>query len=91
VAEANPGEVEAANRQLENNLQETELIPLPVGLLKHPRCPSILLTMTAELNHRLADWKAGLEQAVQSRPMPAKEAQQEAAELTLEGFLDRIT
>jgi hypothetical protein len=90
VAEANPEELADANRRLKQNLQEEELLNLPLGLLNKPRTPSILLTQPAALNYKLADWKEGLEQAIKSPSMPEKEAREEAENLSLESFLGRI-
>jgi hypothetical protein len=90
VAEASPEELADANRRLELNLQEEELLNLPPGLLKKPRTPNILLVQPAALNYKLADWKEGLAEAVNLPPMPEKEAREEAESLTLESFLGRI-
>lgn len=90
VAEASPEELDHAALKLQNGLTEAEQVALPLKMFRDRRTPNILLHQPAELNSLLGDWKAGLEAAVRSRPMPAKEAQQEAAELTLESFLGRI-
>lgn len=90
VAEAGPDEVEEANRRLEQNLQEEELLNLPPGLLNKPRTPNILLVQPAVLGCKLADWKEGLEEAVNLPPMPEQEAREEAENLSLESFLGRI-
>lgn len=90
VAEASPDEVEDANRRLNANLQEEELLNLPPGLLKKPRTPNILLVQPAALGYRLADWKEGLAEAVNLPPMPEQEAREEAENLSLESFLGRI-
>ena len=90
VAEANPEELEDANRRLELNLQSEELLNLPSDLLKNRRTANILLVQPAALNYKLADWKEGLAEAVNLPPMPEQAAREETENLSLESFLGRI-
>lgn len=90
VAEANEGEIQDANRRLELNLQQEELVNLPGDLLDDPKTPNVLLVMPAALNYPLADWKAGMEDAIKLPPMPEIEAREEAENLSLESFIGRI-
>ena len=90
VSEASPEEVKEANRRLELNLQQEELLNLPPGLLQNPRCPSLLLNQPAALNYKLAEWKQGMKQAVTQPPMEETEARSEAEAESLESFLGRI-
>jgi hypothetical protein len=90
VAEARPDEVEDANRRLNDNLQDEELLNLPLGGFKNRRTANILLVQPAALGYKLADWKEGLAEAVNLPPMPEKEAREEAECLTLESFLGRV-
>ena len=90
VAEASMEEVEDANRRLELNLQAEELLNLPLGGFKNRRTANILLVQPAAIGSQLADWKEGLEEAVNLPPMPEQEAREEAENLSLESFLGRI-
>ncbi len=90
VAEASPDEVEDANRRLNDNLQDEELLNLPLGGFKNRRTANILLVQPAVLGYRLADWKAGMEKALSLPSMPEPEAMSEAESLSLESFLGRI-
>ena len=90
VADANPQEIQEANRRLELNLTEDALLWLPPGLLENPKCPAALLLNPAPLGTPLADWKAGIKGVLQQPPTPPAEARSLAEALSLEAFLSRL-
>lgn len=89
VKEANEGEIRNANRMLDN-LPEENWINLPLKQFNDPRTANVLLVMPAEINGLLAEWKAGMEEAVKLPPMSEKEATEEAESLSLESFLSKL-
>ncbi len=90
VAEANPGEIEDANRRLKNNLTDDALLWLPSGLMAHPGCPASLLLNPAPHRSRLWEWKDGITEAISRPQMPQEEAMELAKSLSLETFLSPL-
>ncbi len=90
VAEANPGEIEEANRSLVNNLNEDQLLWLPPEMLKAPQGPRSLLLNPAPYGSRLWEWKDGIEEAMAQPQMPQEEARELAKSLCLETFLSPL-
>lgn len=90
VAEANPGEVANGNRMLLNNLSQAVLDGLPGDLFNDPRTCRYLIHNPAELGSNLQKWRDRFEEVADLPVMDQAEANQTAADLCLEVFLDRL-
>jgi len=89
LAESNPGEVQNGNLMLENRLADDLLSQLPSGLLTNPATPRCLVG-NPSLGSKLHEWLVDAEDALKLAPAPPEVAKQEAQDLSLESFLDRL-
>lgn len=90
VRQADQGEVEQANRLLQDRLPAEQLDYLPPDLLNNPKTALQLLHHPAVEGGKLHRWKAGADQLLMSNPMSKAQAQKEAAELNLGTYLSRL-
>lgn len=91
VEDADPEEVEAANNRLRDSLPQEEQMGLPPAMLEDKSTARSLLLQPASLGSRLHELKMEAKSAVKEEPMDQEEANQEAAEMSLESFLSRLT
>jgi len=92
VREADPDEVEEANRRIRESLTEEEQVWLPPGLLDDPKTPRALMRNPASLGSSLHSWKQTIREALTSELelMTQEEAKPMAEEISLESFLSRL-
>lgn len=90
LADADPGEVAHVNNQLRDRLAEEFKLTLPSGLLDDPRTPGLLFFNPAPPDSNLAEWKAGIPEALKLPPMPEAELRQEAGWVSLESYLSPL-
>ena len=90
IKESDPGDVEAANRMLQDSLPSEFLDFLPTKLLADPRTAQSLIFNPAPTGSTLADWKEGAEEAVQKPPMSSELVLECLQDLDLPTFLGRL-
>jgi len=90
VGEAEQELIDHVNRQLKDNLEAEFLTYLPMGMLNNPKTPSALMFNPAIMETRLADWKAGIREALMQPPAPETETLKAVEMLDLESFQNRL-
>ncbi len=91
VQQASEGEVADASRRLDRDLPPEALAFLPTGLLTNPQTPKLLLLDNPMSEGTpLHQWKVGFQRVLRAPMLPQPEARQEAQELSLEAYLNRL-